>query len=602
MGLSSRTTHSPLAAALSYLERKTASAKEAGELVDWFPDRNWHTTSAGRTVVHLYQHYRGIPVFEAMQTVTFAPGLESDRDVHGSEGKLVSLAENLPLVAELDAESALVAACRELAPRLAKAGKKVTAYPPSVQAILPLPAQPTILHKRPFRDPVLAHLVVYLHEREARLCWFLSLSLPATAGAWEMIIDAAGEDRGRVLECRDVVSTAVPAHGEVWPYEPDDPGAPKRRARDFPVPLTELPPIRPRTALPPGFPVAWVDDRGTAGNNAEVMPQSGSLLRGTPRNGVVHFSVADDRSRDQGTLNAFFWCNYVHDLFFLLGFDEVHGNFQRRNFSGRPGSSDRVKVRIVGRIRGDASFLPAQDGTSPRLSLGRTVAGRHTSLSADVVIHELIHGVTNRLVGGTRIAHPMAQSFQSKALDEGLCDYFALTIQNHTRLGETPPLAEKMVFGAWVAKDDTKGLRPHSYHNYPRRFGDLRTVPELREKHAAGQVWCAALLEMNASLGQVVGDLRRGHEIGWQIVVDALQTLSAAMGSITFLNLRSKVLDAVTSLDSHSPLRMDGSPLLPPQSAGAAAAAVAAAFARFGMGPLAVGSRGNFEDAASDPP
>src|SRR5690606_9136972 len=105
------------------------------------------------------------------------------------------------------------------------------------------------------------------------------------------------------------------------------------------------------------------------------------------------------------------------------------------------------------------------------------------------------------------VAHPMSRTAQSRALDEGICDYFALTIQNHRGLGEQPPRPERLVYGEWVG-----GGARRSYVDLELRFGDLS---EEDEEHRAGQVWCAALLTMNRALGTAVGDARHGHELGW---------------------------------------------------------------------------------------
>jgi extracellular elastinolytic metalloproteinase len=590
---------SPVAQALALLREQSDGSATRGEVLEWVPDPRVRVTSAGRSIIHLYQHYRGIPVFESMQTVVL-PAPSDDESAAQIEGAHVPLPDGLPLSPDLDAPSALLAACRHLAPAIAAAGERVTGHPPSLLAVLPLAATPTLLHKLPFEDPVRAHLVYFELTGEARLSWFVSLALTGTSGAWEVVVEAAGPQAGRILRSRDVVSTASPARGSIWPYEPGDPDAPARRTVEFPVALSELPAVRPRAPLPADFPPPWVDHRGTSGNNAEVKPFGGKLLSGFVSDGVVVFAAGDAQGRDQRILNAFYWCNYLHDLFYLLGFAEAGGNFQKRNFTGAPRAGDRLQVRIVGRTQGDAELVPAQDGSSPRMSLGETAAGRHTSLSADVVIHELVHGVTNRLVGGSRVARPMSQSFQSEALDEGTCDWFALTVQNHARLGQGLP--EKSVFGAWVADDTARGLRPHPYAGYPFRFGDLAADSSLRDKHAAGQVWCAALLEMNRRLGALLEDSRQGHELGWQAMVDALQATPMTPGSITYLRMRDRILDAIAALGAAPPARADGSPLLPVVRRGEAVAAARAAFAAFGMGPAAAGDHPRFEDAVSDPP
>ncbi|MEE8524911.1 MAG: M36 family metallopeptidase, partial [Thermoanaerobaculia bacterium] len=583
---------SPVARALAWVHDVTAAIAEPGGVLEWVPDPRLYATGAGRRVVHLHQHYRGIPVFEAMRTVIFAAEESHGGTLHEVVGDHVGLPDGLPLEPRMGAADAVLAAGRHLAGAVDSAGFQLTDHPPSILAAPGLAAAPTMLHKLPFEDPVSAYLTYFDLGTKARLAWHLTLRLPGTAGGWQLIVDAASEE---VLWSRDVVSSARSGRGDVWLYDPGVPGAARRRL-DFPSSLGDLPPLRPRRPLPDAFPSLWVADRGTAGDNARVRPFGGRILKGSRTGGGVTFAPAEAEGADQRTLNAFYWCNHLHDLLYLLGFDEAQGNFQ-----GAKRGGDRLEVRIVGRLAGDAEFVPAEDGKSPRLSLGETAAGRHTALCADVVYHEVVHGLTNRLVGGHEVAHPMKQSFQSEALDEGTCDWFALTLQNHARRGEDPPRPERLVFGSWAADDDERGLRPHSYTAYPLRFGDLRAHPDLADAHAAGQVWCAALLAMNRRLGEVLGDPRHGHELGWQLVVDALRETARTPLSITYLHTRDRVYEALTALRAASPERADGTPLLPPDRGEAADAAVNAAFAAFGMGPAAVGDHPEFADAVAGP-
>ncbi len=590
---------SPVARALAWVRNITAAIAKPGEVLEWVPDPRLYATSAGRRVVHLHQQYRGIPVFEAMRTVIFAAEASHGGTLHEVTGDHVSLPDGLRLAPEMGAADAVLAAANHVAGAIEQTGLSLSDHPPRILAAPGLPAAPTMLHKLPFEDPVSAHLTFFDLGPEVCLAWLITLRLPATGGGWQLIVDAAGEDAGRLLWSRGIVSTARPGRGDVWLYDPGLPAAARRRL-SFPSTLDDLPSLRPRRSLPAGFPPMWVAGRGTAGNNARVRPFGGRILRGSRSGGVITFAPAQAEGADQRTLNAFYWCNHLHDLFYLLGFDESEGNFQLRNPGGVPRGGDRIEVRIVGRLAGDAAFVPAEDGRAPRLSLGETAAGRHTALCADVVYHEVVHGLTNRLVGGHEVAHPMKQSFQSQALDEGTCDWFALTVQNHTRHGENPPRPERLVFGSWAADDDQRGLRPYSYADYPLGFGDLKAHPHLVDAHAAGQVWGAALLDMNRRLGEVLGDPRHGHELGWQLVVDALRETARTPLSITYLHTRDRVFETLDALRATTPLRAGGTPLLPPDRGQEADAAVREAFAALGMGPAATGEHPDFADAVAD--
>ena len=133
--------------------------------------------------------------------------------------------------------------------------------------------------------------------------------------------------------------------------------------------------------------------------------------------------------------------------------------------------------------------------------------------------------------------------------------------------------------------DKQRGLRRHSYDGYPLRFDQLATHEDLAEPHGAGQLWCATLLDMNRRLGEVLGDPRQGHELGWQLMVDALRETARTPQSITYLNTRDRLYEALAALRADSPTRADGEPLLPPDRGSEVDEAVHEAFAAFGMGP-----------------
>jgi extracellular elastinolytic metalloproteinase len=58
-------------------------------------------------------------------------------------------------------------------------------------------------------------------------------------------------------------------------------------------------------------------------------------------------------------------------------------------------------------ISGFAYFENRADGTSAKLEIGRFTNNRHTALDTDVVIHEFVHGVTSRVIGGKNMHSPL---------------------------------------------------------------------------------------------------------------------------------------------------------------------------------------------------
>ncbi|MBD2385520.1 M36 family metallopeptidase [Cylindrospermum sp. FACHB-282] len=141
------------------------------------------------------------------------------------------------------------------------------------------------------------------------------------------------------------------------------------------------------------------------------------------------FNPDDPDGDEQKILNIFYFCNYMHDFFYLLGFNEAVGNFQKINFTGEGTAGDPVDARaFLGTVRGTANMLTLADGRKAIMNMGLVApSSRHTAFDADVVFHEFAHGVTNRLVGGRMNSPQGLQQPQSRGMGEGWSDYFALT-------------------------------------------------------------------------------------------------------------------------------------------------------------------------------
>jgi extracellular elastinolytic metalloproteinase len=257
-------------------------------------------------------------------------------------------------------------------------------------------------------------------------------------------------------------------------------------------------------------------------------------LQGRLEGGRVVFRVADQLDWEQWVLNAFYVCSFLHDFFVLFGFDRAAGNLEGDDF---------LRIR-ASTSPGGSRLVPAKDGDVCEMRLGRS-GPRHSALDADIVIHEYVHAVVERLVGGPDKVGMMSRP-QSRGLAEGYCDYFALTIQNHARRREGRP--ERFVFGAYSAGDPVKGCRGQAYDDaFSGTYGDLG-AGRFTEQHAVGEIWCYALLRMNRAFGQALGDRARGDEIGWLAVVDSLKRLPTGQDAPNFLDARNRIYEA---LDAH---------------------------------------------------
>ena len=137
----------------------------------------------------------------------------------------------------------------------------------------------------------------------------------------------------------------------------------------------------------------------------------------------------DDESREGSLIHLFYLVNWFHDELAKLGFIETMGNFQNRDEPNKPDDPILAEAQYgadVG-IYNLASFTAPPDGTPGilRLSLWNGPdLDRDASLDAEVVFHELMHGVTSRLIGNGAGLN----WFPGRALAEGWSDFFALAL------------------------------------------------------------------------------------------------------------------------------------------------------------------------------
>ncbi len=568
--------------AAACLEAATAGpARRGPEALEMVPDADVVRTSAGTEIVHFHQQHRGIPVFEAVRSVHLGPGGR-----HEMVGDHVRIAGELEAVPSISAAGAVMAAARYLAETM-EAGPggeplEVSPYRPRLTVSFPLPSRPSVLAKPPFAEPVTAHLA-WLHcgPGDTRLGWLTSLTLPGDDDQIDLIVAGGGEGTGEILYCKRSYLCAR-GRARVFPHSP---GVSDRAEVELPLPRQAYPAFDAAGPSDP-FGRPWIAKRNTRGNNAAAFRGNRrSTLEGERRDGGVRFAPADPRGEDQRLLNAFYFCNYLHDFFALLGFGEAEGSFQKENFTGVPGDRDALEIRIFDTpVAGTARMRSRRDGRAGELQLGPR-GERHGALDADLVFHEYAHGVSTRLAGGRLSFEPLRHP-ESRALGEGYSDYFALTIQSH-QLGK-----EKAVFGAWLGDDESKGLRRQAYDgSFDRHYGDL-AEPENHQPHHGGEIWCAALMRMNRALGRALGDAGRGHEIGWQLVVDSLKLLPVGPDQPGFLDARDAVTRALADLGAAG--RLDAA------DHAAVEGAVLQAFARTGMGPAAAGRGARFQGIVPD--
>ena len=522
-------------AARAYLQATSAALGSGPEdVVDFAPDPVVQRTSTGAAIVHLHQMYRGVPVFRMTRTVTFTP----DARVTRVKGDHAPLRATLDIVPTSDA----VRAVQTVGFFVAEPGEQGQpgepplpgGWTPRVVAAFALPSQPTVLDAEPFVGPTPAHLVVFYQGPTVRLGWQIQLTFPSTATSLAdqcVAVVAADRDEPDVLFCRRSAHLAV--EGEV--FERDPMRTPRARAT-FPL----SPRLYGLPARSPEFPRDWCYGDETDGRNVRaVHERTRQPARGNRTRSGVLFSSASDDDDDQHLINAFYFCNYLHDFFELLGFDERAGNFEAGSATATGGQGDPVLVITHPRpVLGVAYMTPSPDGSSPRLGLGtHTESHRHSALDFTVVAHEYTHGVTDRLVGGLAAGSALAMP-QSAGLAEGVADFFALSIVNFRLLGGD---GELQVIGDWVT-DTARGMRRHRYDgSYPGTYGKLGTV-EYRQPHDIGELWCATMMELVRRWSTRFGT-DRTYPLCWTLVLDSLKVVNTPPSLLDARDALEEALD-----------------------------------------------------------
>ncbi len=277
----------------------------------------------------------------------------------------------------------------------------------------------------------------------------------------------------------------------------------------------------------------------TVGDNVETYWNSKKVrVKAAPGSTISFKAPAAPPDRDDCIVNAFFFCNLMHDFFALLGFTDADGAFHELNTTSEGKGGDALLLLLTSNeIDGLARMRASKDGVAPELLLGRGTHG-HSALEGSVIIHEYVHGVTQRLIGGRLGPHSLFKR-QALALGEAWSDFFCVTIQNYYRKTQQPALPDEYEFAAWCMNGN---IRVHSYDGHPGTFGQAGngayTAP-----HHAGEIWAAAAIEFARDCVAQFG-LREGYSLAWRCMFASLKTVVA---NPTFLDARDELFRAITA-------------------------------------------------------
>ena len=82
----------------------------------------------------------------------------------------------------------------------------------------------------------------------------------------------------------------------------------------------------------------------------------------------LDLTQAPSTYRNAAIVQLFYWCNWMHDRLYELGFDEAAGNFQSNNFGrGGYGNDPLLAEAQDGAGFSNANFATPPDGASPRM-------------------------------------------------------------------------------------------------------------------------------------------------------------------------------------------------------------------------------------------
>lgn len=273
--------------------------------------------------------------------------------------------------------------------------------------------------------------------------------------------------------------------------------------------------------------------------------------------------------------NMFYWVNRYHDETYRLGFTEQFFNFQNDNF-GRGGvAADRISAETQDSLgTNNANFATPPDGGRGRMQMyiwtGPT-PDYGGGLDQDVIIHELTHGLSNRL-------HANASGLttnMSGGLGEGWSDFYARALLSDA----SEPVSGLYTTGGWATDELAAGYENYYYgirkfpyavktslgangrpHN-PMTFADIDStqsnvtdgafppnpvlgVGVARDQvHEAGQIWAMMLFEVRARFITRLG-FTEGNRRILQFVTDGMK--GDPVGP-TFLTARDSILAAANA-------------------------------------------------------
>ncbi|HVE56712.1 MAG TPA: M36 family metallopeptidase, partial [Pyrinomonadaceae bacterium] len=166
-------------------------------------------------------------------------------------------------------------------------------------------------------------------------------------------------------------------------------------------------------------------DAPVTGNPNRVFDSTWNPPPGAPTPGDDPLTAQAQRG---AVIQMFYVMNRYHDKMYQLGFTEAARNFQTTNFSGQGVGNDRVSAEGQDSSgTNNANFATLADGNRGRMQMylwtGPTPDYDGTA-DAEVIIHEVTHGTSNRLHGN---ASGLSTNM-SRGMGEGWGDFYGYSM------------------------------------------------------------------------------------------------------------------------------------------------------------------------------
>lgn len=538
--------------------------------------KRYRTDHNGVTHLTLAQKVNGIDVFQSEYTFHF----DRNGALITAGGELIPSAANAVNLSSprLSANAALRQAADYADVELtSEPTVKVRGYGRALTQKLSLPAK--------FERDIAARLVYFpLSGNQLRLAWELELWLQETPDVYLLVVDAdngallyrdnltwyCAED-GKPIQSRyfpnnaetyknisrslpfaTVIQTTQNPHGLVFTKDSPRPDAPHTSINPPFVEREDVPframPFNGATIFPANdqhndwwagqSPTTFISNNANAylDRNADNQPDDNPRLTIPDSNFSfpVDFTQQPTTENNQkaALANLFYWTNRYHDILYSFGFNEAAGNFQTNNFGLGGLGNDAVRAEAQdGSGTNNANFSTGSDGSPPRMQMYLFTGGsvlRDGDFEQGIILHELTHGTSNRLIRGLGFA-------QGGGMGEGWSDYFGLVLMRN----QSDDLDGSYPVGGFAINDFANGIRRFPYSTSqsvnPLTFGDISISTEV---HDVGEIWCNALLEMRAELIRKLG-FQEGQRQSLQLVVDGMKLSPLTP---TFLDARNAIM------------------------------------------------------------